>query len=489
MGAYDYPIQNKNDLVTPVDPEVAAGFAKDPNAFQENVAPVDPSYYQDAVLPPIAMPGSQRVLGDLGAGNQLAQNAPVQLETPVVEAPQVQPQAPMSTTDQAFQLNADAIKEQYLQGQKRAAAVAGFQAGQAKQDRIEIDNQAKQMDERNKILSDRLRQFDETKAELANTKFENPWFRQSAGRQIASAIAIGLGAYGEGMGGGPNVALKIITSQMDKDAEDQVNNYKAKQGGLESQNKAIDNIRGIFKDEDSQKLALKSMRADAAIRSLEGINAKFDGLAETPKYQALMSGLMLKKQEYDIDLAKKQADTLKAQQEAVGINKPLTADQSKASGFAARMQQAENDFTELNNLGFDRSSRFTAIGKALLPESFETDLQKRQDQAERNFLTSVLRRESGAAISDSERDIGEKQYFPRAGDGADVIAQKQRNRQLVQQSIALEGGGKSGIQVPNSNVRTYPNGAQFRIENGQAIPLNESAIQIQKEIEAKKGKE
>jgi hypothetical protein len=58
-----------------------------------------------------------------------------------------------------------------------------------------------------------------------------------------------------------------------------------------------------------------------------------------------------------------------------------------------------------------------------------------QKQAERNFVNAVLRKESGAVISDSEFKNAERQYFPRSGDSKEVLAQKAANRALVIESF------------------------------------------------------
>lgn len=52
------------------------------------------------------------------------------------------------------------------------------------------------------------------------------------------------------------------------------------------------------------------------------------------------------------------------------------------------------------------------------------------DQAKRDFINSVLRRESGAVISDAEFANAERQYFPQVGDKPAVIAQKAKNRRV-----------------------------------------------------------
>ena len=67
------------------------------------------------------------------------------------------------------------------------------------------------------------------------------------------------------------------------------------------------------------------------------------------------------------------------------------------------------------------------------------------EQSQRDFVNAVLRRESGAAISNSEFDNARQQYFPQIGDDDKVIEQKRRNRELATRGILAE--------VPDSEKR------------------------------------
>jgi len=127
--------------------------------------------------------------------------------------------------------------------------------------------------------------------------------------------------------------------------------------------------------------------------------------------------------------------------------KPPTSDQFKAGGFAKRMDQAEGVFAELSKKGFDRTSNSEGIS-SYLPGALKNEDLKRQDQAERNFVNALLRRESGSAISPAEFDSATQQYFPRAGDTPEVLAQKEQNRGQATASLAAEAGPAMAA-IPN----------------------------------------
>jgi|SRR5215831_446422 len=62
------------------------------------------------------------------------------------------------------------------------------------------------------------------------------------------------------------------------------------------------------------------------------------------------------------------------------------------------------------------------------------------EQAQRNFVNAVLRRESGAVINPSEFANARQQYFPQAGDSPEVLAQKKQNRESAILGLILESG-------------------------------------------------
>lgn len=119
--------------------------------------------------------------------------------------------------------------------------------------------------------------------------------------------------------------------------------------------------------------------------------------------------------------------------------KPPTAAQYQAAGYAARLQQAEAD---LSSSSYDRTS-YTEGLRSFLPNAVKSEDIKKREQTELNFINTVLRDESGAAIGDPEYLKAEKQYFPRVGDTPDVLEQKRRNRQSKLATFRAEAGGKA----------------------------------------------
>lgn len=178
---------------------------------------------------------------------------------------------------------------------------------------------------------------------------------------------------------------------------------------------------------------------EGAIRSM----SKTDLDKTATKPMELMAQAKLKREE----LASQEKRTaMEAGNKAANAGK-ATSDQSKAAMFATRMAQAEKNFGELADKHYDRASYGDATSRKVFPEGLYNENQRNQDQAERNFLNAVLRRESGAAISDSERSEGAMQYFPRAGDSASVKGQKSENRRLATEAMKAESGPAYGQVV------------------------------------------
>lgn len=122
-----------------------------------------------------------------------------------------------------------------------------------------------------------------------------------------------------------------------------------------------------------------------------------------------------------------------------GFQKPLNDVQAKAQLFGTRMQEADKVLQSLSAQGRDIST-FGANAPFIggIVNTFNSEKGQQLDQAKRDFINAVLRRESGAAIAESEFDNANKQYFPQIGDSPGVIAQKSRNRQLAVNGVLAE---------------------------------------------------
>jgi hypothetical protein len=163
-----------------------------------------------------------------------------------------------------------------------------------------------------------------------------------------------------------------------------------------------------------------------------------------------------------------------------GKGTALTESQGNATAFGMRMMESNKILTDLEKLGKkdtgvikgavgatvglipflgdkleDMSgSVFNALPSVLGGLSPE---QQQVAQARINFITALLRKESGAAIGASEFATAEKNYFPKPGDDAKTIAQKQQARETAIKAMQVQagpgakqmGGGVPGASANN----------------------------------------
>lgn len=120
-------------------------------------------------------------------------------------------------------------------------------------------------------------------------------------------------------------------------------------------------------------------------------------------------------------------------------------------------QAAASDFWQ------NAASRVPVFGNYLV----SADYQK-YDQAKRDFINAVLRRESGASISQSEFDNAYKQYMPEPGDSEGKLEQKRQLRLTAIRGFA-SGAGPSyqPSMIVNDRGEIVPNPRNQRQQAAQ----------------------
>jgi hypothetical protein len=137
--------------------------------------------------------------------------------------------------------------------------------------------------------------------------------------------------------------------------------------------------------------------------------------------------------------------------------KPLNENQANATAYGLRMKEANSILEDLAGKGVLKGAvieRTPLIGRALgqsLPSVLggTSSAQQQVNQAKSNFITAVLRKESGAVISDSEFEREDQKYFPQINDNKEVIKQKEKARKLAIQAIEVQAGPGA------KNIREY----------------------------------
>jgi hypothetical protein len=198
-------------------------------------------------------------------------------------------------------------------------------------------------------------------------------------------------------------------------------------------------------------------------------------LSRIPKSQMPTAGQVVERDEgtFLIDTRTGQARPVLGAggQPLVGSGKPLNETQGNAVTFGARAIEANRISTNLENQGVTNTGAIrTAVGglagmTPFVGEQLEQGVrstfnvlpsiaggpsaqQQQNDQARRDFVSAVLRKESGAAISAQEYINEEKKYFPQLGDSDAVIKQKQNSRLKAIEGLKAQAG-PSGVRQIN----------------------------------------
>ncbi len=120
--------------------------------------------------------------------------------------------------------------------------------------------------------------------------------------------------------------------------------------------------------------------------------------------------------------------------------KPLTESEGNATGFGMRMVAANSIINDLEDSGFDLTNPLNLLANTRITNYSAKPEARKVQQAKLNFMTAALRKESGAAISKSEFDTFDRQYFPQPGDDAQTAAQKRQARSLAIQALSAQAG-------------------------------------------------
>jgi len=122
--------------------------------------------------------------------------------------------------------------------------------------------------------------------------------------------------------------------------------------------------------------------------------------------------------------------------------------QAKAEIFGNKMELANKSITDAEGTSL--------LGKVTsgipLGNYIQSPEYQKFKQASSNFITALLRQESGAAISKTEFDRYDREYMPQPGDSREVLAQKAEARR-----VAIEGmkkGAGPGYKSPTNQAGT-----------------------------------
>jgi len=182
-----------------------------------------------------------------------------------------------------------------------------------------------------------------------------------------------------------------------------------------------------------------------------------------------------------------QKESLREERAAKNLQK-YGQDQLQSATFAHRMMTANDVIDELTPDAATAKTGFiggvaktlvalplgdtgTGFGEALI-KSNATDEQKRYLNAAQIWVTSNLRKESGAAIGVEEMAKDYAKYFPMPLDTPQVIADKKRFRQAAEKGMIGQSAGSYDLQFGKDAPKTtskYTEGQTATNAQGQTL--------------------
>jgi len=131
-----------------------------------------------------------------------------------------------------------------------------------------------------------------------------------------------------------------------------------------------------------------------------------------------------------------------------------TEAQLASAGFANRVQASNSTMTTLeSDPDFDPISIQAALLRSIPGGNIVlSEKQQLFQQAKEDFITAVLRKESGAVISEQEFAREDKKFFPQIGDKSGTLLQKAKSRERAFQNLDKQSKGVFRVQFDNPQI-------------------------------------
>lgn len=152
----------------------------------------------------------------------------------------------------------------------------------------------------------------------------------------------------------------------------------------------------------------------------------------------------------------------------LNATKPVktTEAQDRNAGFYLRAQRSDEILTKeldpelapgvtLDAQGTSERNRF-ADNVPVVGNYIRSKEGQQYQQAKDDFITAVLRRESGAVIGETEYAREDRKYFPQPNDGPEVIEQKRQARKAAIEGLKIGSGPAADkIDQPDENADPF----------------------------------
>lgn len=154
---------------------------------------------------------------------------------------------------------------------EQANQEAAMYAEQARQSQLRQDAATSAALEREADLRMRQQDFDQSAKDLASQGIDSSrvWASKSTPRKIAALVSVGLGGFLSGARGGPNQALDMINTEIERDIRSQEFAYKAKRDSLEAQQSAFGMAMQRYQSVDAAKAFARVAAMDTVAAEIQ----------------------------------------------------------------------------------------------------------------------------------------------------------------------------------------------------------------------------
>lgn len=279
---------------------------------------------------------------------------------------------------------------------------------------------------------------------------------------------------------------KMIKSTMAKAQQDSNIGYKKTQQELMDRETSVkEGLLGVAQTKANKGESKK----DEAMAKYYNAKASAEGgdkgaidMSVVPGYEYNGEIVLRDKKGNFYDAGKQPIDGSKIKLSNPEDKKPPTGEQLKTAGFWDRAERANMDFDDLEAKGYPAPQNYghQQLISTYLSTSSESmkavskSMMSEQDinyaNASQSFINAILRKDSGAAIPDSEY-AKYKYMLPEQGDSPQVLANKKSERQNMISSLEVEAGDKLTGKIRDKR-KGLPNQGMKETIAPQQKPLN-----------------
>jgi len=215
--------------------------------------------------------------------------------------------------------------------------------------------------------------------------------------------------------------------------------------------KELEKVETKFEKEkdDIEQIAMKALSEGAGSNEVQKImNSKSAGeaIANAP---TVGRSARLEASLKSLQISSTRQAIARANADAKSEHASLTGKEDfSTAGYAKRMVDSKKYIDAFEKTMIKQGSKLPTVNqiidfraKGKLPNEFQGEGWRRYMQAQEDYVTANLRKESGATIVDDEFIRESNKYFAKPGDGAEVLNQKKRSRDTSTEALKLASKG------------------------------------------------